>query len=80
MIRCDTSDNQNIYFFNFQKRCFACAPVFRHLENSNLSSTTHVDLKKRPHKGLDRYKIDRCYETDYFFHSMNINYCETSMI
>ena len=75
---CDILDHQNM-LFNLQNLDLFVHPFFRHFENSNLISTTLVDLKKEPQKGLDRQKINRCYEINHFFHSMNINYCQSSI-
>ena len=45
IILCDTLDHQNM-LFNFQNFDLFVHPFLCHLENNNLSSTTHVDLKK----------------------------------
>ena len=44
-IMCEILDHQNM-LFNFQNFDFFEHPFFRHFENSNLISTTLVDLKK----------------------------------
>ena len=45
IIMCDILDHQNM-LFNFKNFDLFVQPFFRHFENSNLSSTTLVDLKK----------------------------------
>ena len=65
---CDTFDHQNM-LFNFQKFDLFVPPFFSHLENSNLSSTTLVDLKKRGLiKGwIDKKSIGVMRQTIFFF-------------
>ena len=50
IIMCDTLDHQKSFLI-FENFDLFVHPLFRHFENSNLSSTTLVDLIKRPHKG-----------------------------
>ena len=45
IITCDILHHQNIYLI-FKNFDLFVHPFFRHFENSNLSSTTLVDLKK----------------------------------
>ena len=42
---CDTLDIKICFFFIFKNFDLFVNPFFSHLENSNLSSTTLVDLK-----------------------------------
>ena len=46
IIICDTLDHQIMLFLIFKNHDLFVYPFLRHLENSNLSSTTIVDLKK----------------------------------
>ena len=46
IIMCDTLDHQNMFFLIFKTFDLFVHPFFLHLENSNLSLTTLVDMKK----------------------------------